>query len=145
MVTLPWLGSVTRQAVSKHLRVLEEAGFVESRRVGRESRYAYCPETVDTRAPTWTAWPNNGTPHWIGCVLWSKRKQHVPPLSRVRSERKPYQARAQRNLPNKRNVRRRQWHQVEKAKFRRTVQCRLMPRSRPQRTRTFDPSATYFS
>lgn len=38
---------LTRQAVSKHLRVLQEAGFVESRRVGRESRYAYCPETVD--------------------------------------------------------------------------------------------------
>lgn len=31
---------VTRQAVTKHLRVLEDAGVVTSRRVGRESRFA---------------------------------------------------------------------------------------------------------
>jgi len=31
---------VTRQAVTKHLRVLENAGVVASRRVGRESRFA---------------------------------------------------------------------------------------------------------
>ncbi len=32
---------VSRQAVTKHLRVLENAGLVESRRIGRESRYAF--------------------------------------------------------------------------------------------------------
>ena len=44
-------GPLTRQAVTKHLRVLEDAGLVTSRRVGRESRFALRPEafrTVDT-------------------------------------------------------------------------------------------------
>lgn len=34
---------VTRQAVTKHLRVLEEAGLVSSTRVGRESVWALEP------------------------------------------------------------------------------------------------------
>lgn len=38
--------SLTRQAVTKHLRVLEQAGIVSSNRVGRESRFAYLPEPV---------------------------------------------------------------------------------------------------
>ena len=37
--------SLTRQAITKHLQVLENAGLVTSRRVGRESRYAVRPET----------------------------------------------------------------------------------------------------
>jgi DNA-binding transcriptional ArsR family regulator len=37
---------LTRQAVTKHLRVLEGAGLVRSLRVGRESRFAYRPEPV---------------------------------------------------------------------------------------------------
>ena len=37
---------LTRQAVTKHLGVLERAGFVARARVGRESRYAFCPEPV---------------------------------------------------------------------------------------------------
>lgn len=36
---------LTRQAISKHLQVLEDAGLVTSRRVGRESRYAVRPRT----------------------------------------------------------------------------------------------------
>ncbi len=38
---------LTRQAVTKHLQVLENAGLVESVRVGRESRFAYRPEPVN--------------------------------------------------------------------------------------------------
>jgi DNA-binding transcriptional ArsR family regulator len=38
---------LTRQAVTKHLHVLEQAGLVHSLRVGRESRYAYRPEPLD--------------------------------------------------------------------------------------------------
>ncbi len=34
---------VTRQAVSKHLAALNEAGLVESRREGRETRYELTP------------------------------------------------------------------------------------------------------
>ena len=38
--------NLTRQAVTKHLRVLENAGLVRSVRVGRESRFSYQPESV---------------------------------------------------------------------------------------------------
>lgn len=38
---------LTRQAVTKHLRVLQEAGLVERRRVGRESRFALRPDSLD--------------------------------------------------------------------------------------------------
>jgi DNA-binding transcriptional ArsR family regulator len=36
----------TRQALTKHLRVLERAGLVESVRAGRETRFALRPEGV---------------------------------------------------------------------------------------------------
>jgi ArsR family transcriptional regulator, cadmium/lead-responsive transcriptional repressor len=43
---------VTRQAVAKHLAVLDRAGLVASRRRGREVRYAIRPQRLDaaTRA-----------------------------------------------------------------------------------------------
>ncbi len=42
---------LTRQAVTKHLRVLEHAGLVRSRRIGRESRFEFTPRPVeDARA-----------------------------------------------------------------------------------------------
>ena len=37
---------MTRQAVTKHLRVLEAAGLVQNHRVGRESQYAFCPDQL---------------------------------------------------------------------------------------------------
>ena len=37
---------LTRQAVTKHLRVLEGAGLVSAERVGRESRFALCPDPL---------------------------------------------------------------------------------------------------
>jgi len=39
---------LTRQGVSKHLSVLERAGIVTRRRVGRESRYRARPEAIDS-------------------------------------------------------------------------------------------------
>ncbi|HEX2432976.1 MAG TPA: metalloregulator ArsR/SmtB family transcription factor [Gaiellaceae bacterium] len=45
---------VTRQAVAKHLSVLERAGLVDSRRLGREVRYAVRPERLDA-ATGWLA------------------------------------------------------------------------------------------
>jgi DNA-binding transcriptional ArsR family regulator len=39
--------NLTRQAVSKHLRVLEGAGIVRLVRVGRESRFALEPRAID--------------------------------------------------------------------------------------------------
>ena len=41
---------VTRQAVAKHLGVLDRAGFVEARREGREVRYAVRPQRLDAAA-----------------------------------------------------------------------------------------------
>jgi DNA-binding transcriptional ArsR family regulator len=38
---------LTRQAITKHLRVLENAGLVTSTRVGRESQYVFRPEPLD--------------------------------------------------------------------------------------------------
>src|SRR5205823_9072830 len=39
---------VTRQAVAKHLAVLDRAGLVEGMRRGREVRYAIRPQRLDT-------------------------------------------------------------------------------------------------
>ena len=40
----------TRQAVAKHLVVLDRAGLVEGRRTGREVRYSVRPEHLDVAA-----------------------------------------------------------------------------------------------
>jgi len=39
--------SVTRQAITKHLRVMEDAGLVRASRHGRESRWELAPERLD--------------------------------------------------------------------------------------------------
>lgn len=38
---------LTRQAITKHLRVLEEAGLVRALRRGRESLFELAPESLD--------------------------------------------------------------------------------------------------
>ena len=38
---------LTRQAITKHLRVLEDVGIVHSVRSGRESLYEYIPEPIE--------------------------------------------------------------------------------------------------
>src|SRR5580693_5144957 len=38
---------LTRQAITKHLRVLENAGIVHSVRTGRESRFEFDPEPME--------------------------------------------------------------------------------------------------
>lgn len=38
---------LTRQGVTKHLRVLEHAGLVRSSRVGRESHFTYVPMPIE--------------------------------------------------------------------------------------------------
>lgn len=37
---------VTRQAVAKHLKVLEKAGLVRARKAGREQHFALCPDRL---------------------------------------------------------------------------------------------------
>jgi DNA-binding transcriptional ArsR family regulator len=39
--------ALTRQAITKHLRVLERAGIVHSRRDGRESRFQFDPRPIE--------------------------------------------------------------------------------------------------
>jgi DNA-binding transcriptional ArsR family regulator len=38
--------TLTRQAITKHLRILEDAGMVQSIRVGRESLFEFRPEPL---------------------------------------------------------------------------------------------------
>ena len=38
---------LTRQAITKHLRVLEDVGIVYSVRKGRESRFAFDPQPIE--------------------------------------------------------------------------------------------------
>ncbi len=38
---------LTRQGITKHLRVLERAGIVSSNRIGRESQFTYVPEPIE--------------------------------------------------------------------------------------------------
>lgn len=40
-------GRMTRQAVTKHLRVMERAGLVRCSQAGRERRFAFRPEPVE--------------------------------------------------------------------------------------------------
>jgi len=39
--------NLTRQAITKHLRVLESAGIVHSMRWGRESRFEFDPQPIE--------------------------------------------------------------------------------------------------
>lgn len=41
---------ITRQALSKHLRALDEAGLVTSSRAGRETRYELTPQALSDAA-----------------------------------------------------------------------------------------------
>lgn len=45
---------MSRQAIAKHLRALDEAGLVEARRHGRETHYALTPQALDP-ASEWLA------------------------------------------------------------------------------------------
>jgi DNA-binding transcriptional ArsR family regulator len=52
--------AVTRQAVEKHLKVLDRAGLVDSRHVGRRVHYAVRPEALRRSA----AWLNEVAAGW---------------------------------------------------------------------------------
>lgn len=46
IATLSADAAITRQAVTRHLRVLEAAGLVASLRLGRETRFTFRPEPI---------------------------------------------------------------------------------------------------
>lgn len=56
---------LTRQAMTKHLRVLEGAGVVRSVRVGRESRYEMQPDALSPAH----AWLERISAHWDEALL----------------------------------------------------------------------------
>ncbi|MFD5337849.1 ArsR/SmtB family transcription factor [Streptomyces hawaiiensis] len=58
---------VSRQAVVKHLAVLDAAGLVSGGRVGREVRYAVRPAALDTTA------------RWMASLAteWDRRLAHI--------------------------------------------------------------------
>lgn len=64
---------ITRQAVSKHLAALSEAGLVRSRREGRETRYALSPEPLEDAS----AWLESVGKEWEGRLAALRR--HVGP------------------------------------------------------------------
>jgi DNA-binding transcriptional ArsR family regulator len=58
---------VSRQAVVKHLAVLDAAGLVSGNRVGREVRYTVRPSALDTTA------------RWMSALAtdWDRRLAHI--------------------------------------------------------------------
>ena len=66
---------LTRQAVTKHLRVLESAGVVRSRRAPAAKRCSSCSRAPSrTRAPISIASPSSGTTLWRASKPSSKTR-----------------------------------------------------------------------
>jgi DNA-binding transcriptional ArsR family regulator len=66
---------VSRQAVVKHLQVLEAAGLVTGARAGREVRYAVRPEPLDAAA----RWLDQRSAAWDRRLLAVKEAAEAPP------------------------------------------------------------------
>ncbi|MHA6779583.1 ArsR/SmtB family transcription factor [Pseudonocardia saturnea] len=66
---------VSRQAVVKHLQVLEAAGLVTGARAGREVRYVVRPEPLDAAA----RWLDQRSAAWDRRLLAVKRAAEEPP------------------------------------------------------------------
>jgi DNA-binding transcriptional ArsR family regulator len=73
---------VTRQAVAKHLAVLDRAGLVEGGRQGREVRYAVRPERLDLAARSLAGVASQ----WDQRLLAIKRIAESAARARARSE-----------------------------------------------------------
>ena len=58
---------LTRQGVSKHLRVLEDAGMVRSERIGRESRFVLEPDGLAQARAISSVPRGSGTARSRGC------------------------------------------------------------------------------
>jgi len=63
---------LTRQAITKHLRVLESAGIVHGMRRGRENLFALDPEPIQELKGTWIWSLSNGIRRSRGSKLLSK-------------------------------------------------------------------------
>jgi DNA-binding transcriptional ArsR family regulator len=63
---------LTRQAITKHLRVLADVQLVHSSRRGRETLWALDPQPLDTARTSLDASRGNGTPRSVGSKPTSK-------------------------------------------------------------------------
>ena len=61
--------ALSRQGVTKHLRVLEQAGLIQSCWEGRENRYRYVPEAIAPAA----AYLEQVEAHWDAALLRLQR------------------------------------------------------------------------
>ncbi len=84
---------VTRQAVTKHLRSLGEAGLVEVRRSGRESRYTLTPGALEPAA----GWIERVGAAWDGRLAALSR--HLAVEQRAAPLRTPGEPSAHRGRP----------------------------------------------
>ncbi|MBT2401179.1 helix-turn-helix transcriptional regulator [Streptomyces sp. ISL-100] len=75
---------VSRQAVVKHLAVLDAAGLVSGSRVGREVRYAVRPAALDATA------------QWMAALatVWDRRLAHIKRVAEA-AEREGWQGESQ--------------------------------------------------
>ncbi|MFJ8236001.1 ArsR/SmtB family transcription factor [Ureibacillus sp. NPDC094379] len=67
--TLATLAPVSRQAIVKHLAILNKAGLVAADRVGREVRYTVCPNQLSETAE----WMANLAFDWDSRLKWIKQ------------------------------------------------------------------------
>lgn len=59
---------VTRQAISKHLRVLEDVGIVRSRKTGRQNLFEFSPRPIEEMK----AYLDFVSEQWDQALLWLK-------------------------------------------------------------------------
>jgi DNA-binding transcriptional ArsR family regulator len=78
---------ISRQAIVKHLAVLDEAGLVEGHRVGREVRYAVRPEALVATARWMAALAND----WDRRLAAIKRMAEAAATSKTTDRKKERQ------------------------------------------------------
>jgi DNA-binding transcriptional ArsR family regulator len=78
---------ISRQAIVKHLAVLDEAGLVERHRVGREVRYAVRPEALVATARWMAALAND----WDRRLAAIKRMAEAAATSKTTERKKERQ------------------------------------------------------
>jgi DNA-binding transcriptional ArsR family regulator len=79
---------ISRQAIVKHLAVLDEAGLVEGHRVGREVRYAVRPEALVATA-RWMAALANDWDRRLAAIKRLAEAADIPKTTDRKKERQP--------------------------------------------------------
>jgi DNA-binding transcriptional ArsR family regulator len=77
--------TISRPAVSRHLRVLRESGLVRDEQIGRHRRYALVRSRLGALA-AWLARFDAGRPEWSGRLAALETEVHRTRRDRVRSD-----------------------------------------------------------